>query len=68
MRRLEQGIDVQQTELEARRREVEQLHIVLSQQARAVALPAPQDAPQPAPAAHRQDAMPCRGDSASASA
>ncbi len=45
VRRLEQLVDVLQTELEARRREVEQLHIVLSQQARALALPAPQDAP-----------------------
>ncbi len=59
VRRLEQLVDVLQTELEARRREVEQLHIVLSQQARALALPPPQEtaAPAPEPPTHppRQD-------------
>ncbi len=59
VRRLEQLVEVLKTELEARRREVEQLHIVLSQQARALALPAPQETPEPAsePPTHspRQD-------------
>ncbi len=54
VRRLEQLVDVLQAELEARRREVEQLHIVLSQQARALALPAPQDIPPPATEAPRR--------------
>ncbi|MDP9354403.1 MAG: hypothetical protein M3R02_03830 [Chloroflexota bacterium] len=54
VRRLEQLVEVLQTELEARRREVEQLHIVLSQQARALALPAPQEAPTPATDPPRQ--------------
>ncbi len=54
VRRLEQLVDVLQTELEARRREVEQLHIVLSQQARALALPAPQETPMQATQAPRQ--------------
>ncbi len=57
VRRLEQLVEVLQTELEARRREVEQLHIVLSQQARALALPAPQEASPPATPLPRQTPM-----------
>ncbi len=49
VRRLEQLVDVLQTELEARRREVEQLHIVLSQQARALDLPTPRRCPRRPP-------------------
>ncbi len=52
VRRLEQLVEVLQTEIEARRREVEQLHIVLSQQARALALPAPQETPATEPPTH----------------
>ncbi len=57
VRRLEQLVEVLQTELEARRREVEQLHIVLSQQARALALPAPHEAPPAADESPRQTPM-----------
>ncbi|MDP9355180.1 MAG: hypothetical protein M3R02_07835 [Chloroflexota bacterium] len=57
VRRLEQLVEVLQTELEARRREVEQLHIVLSQQARALALPAPRETPTQATESPRQTPM-----------